>query len=87
FLATGTPADPPSPPEQATLILDHFHAMISHHGPGTGHLLARKHLSWFTRGLPGGALFRERVNHAPHPEAVLQLLHEFFDFPHQSEAA
>ncbi|MBF0438954.1 MAG: tRNA-dihydrouridine synthase, partial [Magnetococcales bacterium] len=69
--------DPPSQAEQAAVILEHFHAMLHHHGPRTGHLLARKHLAWFTRGMPGGALFRDQINHAPHPEAVLHLLHDF----------
>ncbi|MBF0214570.1 MAG: tRNA dihydrouridine synthase DusB, partial [Magnetococcales bacterium] len=78
-LTTGAPAEPPSLDERKAVIIDHFHAMIAHHGPWTGHLLARKHLGWFTRGFPGGAAFRDRINHAPHAEAVAEMLHGYFD--------
>ncbi|MBF0164526.1 MAG: tRNA dihydrouridine synthase DusB [Magnetococcales bacterium] len=79
YLASGTPGEPPSLAERGAVIIDHFHAMIAHHGPKSGHLLARKHLGWFTRGYPDGAAFRDRINHAPHPEAVLTMLREFLD--------
>ncbi|MEO5347300.1 MAG: tRNA dihydrouridine synthase DusB [Magnetococcus sp. YQC-9] len=79
YLATGQAGDPLSLEERGSVILDHFHAMIDHHGPRSGHLLARKHLGWFTRGFPGGAAFRDRINHAPHPEAVVTMLRQFLD--------
>ncbi|MBF0416829.1 MAG: tRNA dihydrouridine synthase DusB [Magnetococcales bacterium] len=79
YLACGTPGELPSLAERGAVIIDHFHAMMAHHGVRSGHLLARKHLGWFTRGYPGGAAFRDRINHAPHPEAVLTMLREFLD--------
>lgn len=87
FLATGTHLAPPSWQEQFLVITDHFQAMLRHHGPWTGHLLARKHLAWFTKGFPGGALFRDRINHALDAEATLQLLHEFLARQTQMRAA
>ena len=36
----------------------------------TGMRLARKHLAWYSKGLPGSAEFRVRVNHAEDPAAT-----------------
>ncbi|MEO5331482.1 MAG: tRNA dihydrouridine synthase DusB [Magnetococcus sp. YQC-5] len=80
FLETGMHMPQPSLQAQSVMIIELFHALIRHHGPRTGHLLARKHLGWFTRGMSGGAAFRDAINHAPHPEAALQLLIDFLAF-------
>ncbi|MBF0341426.1 MAG: tRNA dihydrouridine synthase DusB [Magnetococcales bacterium] len=87
FLTTGTHLAPLGLEARGTVIVSHFHAMIRHHGPRTGHLLARKHLGWFTRGMPGGAAFRDRMNHAPHPEAVLEMLDRYLNSLLQAQAA
>ncbi|MBF0189833.1 MAG: tRNA dihydrouridine synthase DusB [Magnetococcales bacterium] len=87
FMTTGRLLEPLPLRERGAVIVDHFHAMIAHHGPRTGHLLARKHLGWFTRGFPGGAAFRDRINHAPHSEAALEMLDAFLDTTLASRAA
>jgi tRNA-dihydrouridine synthase B len=40
--------------------------------------MARKHLGWYTRGLPGSAEFRNRVNFIDDPDAVLSSLAQFY---------
>ncbi|NGZ05900.1 MAG: tRNA dihydrouridine synthase DusB [Magnetococcales bacterium] len=85
YLEHGHPPQSLTWDERATVIVNHFHAMMAHHGPHRGHLLARKHLGWFTRGFPNGAALRDRINHTAHAEEVLELLQRFFD--QQTEAA
>ena len=75
FLRTGAaPAEPPLA-EQLAILLEHLRDMLSHHGTNTGLRLARKHVAWYSKGLPGSAEFRARVNtleDAPAVEALIQ---------------
>jgi tRNA-dihydrouridine synthase len=41
--------------------------------------LARKHVAWYSKGLPGSGEFRAQVNRCDTPEAVLDLVHAFYD--------
>jgi tRNA-dihydrouridine synthase B len=44
----------------------------------TGVNLARKHIGWYTKGLPGSAEFRNRVNTQDDPALVVEMLQEFY---------
>ena len=68
----------PSLDEQYRLISKHYDAMLAHYGTITGVNMARKHLGWYTRGLPGSAEFRNRVNQEPDPTRVRAMLAEFY---------
>ncbi len=46
-------------------------------GTGPGVRLARKHLSWYSRGLPGSAEFRATMNRLADAAAVLRLIDRF----------
>src|SRR3990172_6108831 len=54
--APGTP-DGPSPEARRTLILRHGEEMHRRHGGG-GIPAVRKHLAWYSRGIPGASAFR-----------------------------
>jgi len=41
--------------------------------------LARKHISWYSRGLPGSAEFRAAMNRLADADAVLALIDGFYD--------
>jgi hypothetical protein len=41
--------------------------------------LARKHLSWYSRGLPGSAEFRATMNRLAEAGQVLALIDRFYD--------
>ena len=62
FLTTGERRPDPSLPERFELMLEHFDAIIDHYGPVTGNRIARKHLGWYSKGLPGSAEFRSSLN-------------------------
>jgi tRNA-dihydrouridine synthase B len=60
------------------LIREHYDAMLALYGTQAGVGIARKHLGWYTKGLPGSAEFRNRVNQIADPDAVIETLHGFF---------
>jgi tRNA-dihydrouridine synthase B len=63
---------------QLSLILEHYEAMLEHYGKDTGVKMARKHLGWYTKGLPGSAEFRNRVNFVDDADEVMRSLREFY---------
>jgi tRNA-dihydrouridine synthase B len=73
-----TPADP-GIDEQYALIVEHYRAMLDHYGERTAVPIARKHLSWYTRGLHGSADFRNKVNQMPDAQEVLDALARFYE--------
>ena len=76
----------PSMDEQIDVILEQYDAMQSLYGVQTGVNLARKHIGWYTKGLPGSAEFRNRVNTQDDPAVVVEMLREFYS-PWLSRAA
>ncbi len=71
----------PDPPlhEKYAIIKTHYQDMLSHYGIGTGLKIARKHLGWYSKGLPDSADFRAKVNVSADPDAVLQMIDDFFE--------
>ena len=78
WLEAGETRADPLLSQQYALIVEHYHAMLEHYGTITGVNMARKHLGWYTKGLPGSAEFRNRVNFIDDPKAVLASLAEFY---------
>ncbi|MET0588434.1 MAG: tRNA dihydrouridine synthase DusB [Novosphingobium sp.] len=68
----------PTIDQQLSLILEHYDDMLIHYGKETGVKMARKHLGWYTKGLPGSAEFRNRVNFVDDPVEVTRSLEEFY---------
>ncbi len=79
YLQTGCLASEHTLDEQLAIMKEHYAAMLAHHGTQPGVRLARKHLAWYSRGLPGSAEFRVKVNQADTPEAVQALVHAYYD--------
>ena len=78
WLEHGTSLPDPTIDQQYDLILEHYEAMLSHYGRETGVKMARKHLGWYTKGLPGSAEFRNRVNFIDDASDVIRALREFY---------
>jgi tRNA-dihydrouridine synthase B len=62
YLAIGELLPGPSPVELREIVLGHLDAMHAFYGAGHGVRIARKHLGWYSRHLPGGEAFRAAVN-------------------------
>jgi tRNA-dihydrouridine synthase B len=78
FLRTGERLPNPSLKDQLHTVLEHYQSMLSHYGVEAGLRIARKHLGWYSKGLPGSAEFRTRVNQIDEPNAVMALVREFY---------
>ena len=68
----------PSIDEQYEVIDAHYRDMLDHYGEDVGVKIARKHIGWYTKGLPGSAEFRNRVNQEPDPGKVLDAMADFY---------
>ena len=75
---TGEELADPSIDVQFETMLEHYEAMLLHYGRDTGVKMARKHLGWYTKGLPGSAEFRNTVNFVDDADAVIRALHGFY---------
>jgi tRNA-dihydrouridine synthase B len=78
WLRTGGELPDPTLDTQLALILEHYEAMLGHYGGETGVKMARKHLGWYTRGLPGSAQFRNMVNFVDDADEVMRCLREYY---------
>ncbi|GGB98415.1 putative tRNA-dihydrouridine synthase [Novosphingobium endophyticum] len=77
----------PSVSQQYEIIVEHYEAMMSHYGRDTGVKMARKHLGWYVKGLPGSAEFRNRANFIDDPDEVLRALAQFYGPYRERQAA
>ncbi len=77
FLRTGERLNDPTLSEQLTIIYEHYENMLEHYG-SQGLKIARKHLGWYSKGLPNSAEFRSKVMREEAPNKVKSLLHEFY---------
>jgi tRNA-dihydrouridine synthase B len=68
----------PSLDEQLATMLAQYDEMLALYGTQTGVNLARKHIGWYTKGLPGSAEMRNRVNSQDDPAVVVAMLREFY---------
>ncbi len=78
FLREGVREADPLLEAQMGILLAHHRAMLAHHGENTGLRMARKHVAWYSRGLPGSAEFRARINTLETPQAVEDAVHRFY---------
>jgi nifR3 family TIM-barrel protein len=79
FLRTGQRLPDPTLAQQKAILLEHYQSMLEHFGTDAGLRLARKHVSWYSRGLPGSAEFRAGVMRLVDPDAVRALIAAFYD--------
>jgi len=78
FLNTGTHMLPPTVDEIHAVMLEHLHDLYAFYGDLTGMRMARKHISWYTKGLAGSAQFRHNMNTLQTIELQLEAISEFF---------
>lgn len=70
--------DPPLAAQYAT-VRAHYEDMLVHYGSAVGVKIARKHLGWYSKGLPGSAEFRAAVNQTEEIDRVKDLLRAFYE--------
>ena len=62
YLKTGTHLPAPEVSEIHRVLVAHLHDLYAFYGEHTGVRIARKHISWYTKGLAGSASFRHAMN-------------------------
>jgi len=78
FLVTGTRLPPPRVAEIHQVLLAHLEDLYLFYGVDTGLRIARKHISWYTKGLVGSATFRHMMNQLPAIDLQRQAVNDFF---------
>ncbi len=78
FLRTGAVLPAPTFTEIHTILREHLADLYAFYGAETGVRIARKHISWYTKGIVGAARFRHAMNQLEDIEAQLAATDEFF---------
>ena len=79
YLETGEHLVEPKVSEVSTIMLDHLERLYEFYGEYIGVRMARKHISWYSKGQTGGGAFRQAVNRVDSIEQQLALTREFFE--------
>ena len=78
YLATGERLPPPEVAEIRRVLVAHLQELYQFYGEYTGVRVARKHISWYTKGLAGSAAFRHAMNRLETSAEQLAAINEFF---------
>jgi tRNA-dihydrouridine synthase B len=78
FLKTGAHLPAPEVTEIHRVLVNHLHDLHAFYGEYTGVRMARKHISWYTRGLAGSASFRHAMNQLQTCAEQLAAVNTFF---------
>ncbi|MDE2117733.1 MAG: tRNA dihydrouridine synthase DusB [Betaproteobacteria bacterium] len=79
FLDTGERLPAPQVDEIRRVLFRHVHDLYDFYGEHTGLRVARKHISWYTKGLAGSAQFRHYMNQLESSAEQLLAVNDFFD--------
>ena len=78
YLKTGTHLLPPTVEEIHTVMLEHINDLYGFYGDVAGMRVARKHISWYTKGLAGSASFRHNMNTLDTIDLQQTAINDFF---------
>ena len=74
YFKTGEELPPPNIDERLNVALKHFELLLKFKGEKRGVLEGRKHMSWYFKGVTGGAALRAEVNKAETPRQMIDTL-------------
>lgn len=78
FLETGEELAPPTSAEKKALAIRHAELMLKYKGEYVAIKEMRKHLAWYTAGMPNSSRFRQRINNMDTMEQLLEGVSEIF---------
>jgi tRNA-dihydrouridine synthase B len=78
YLNTGDRLPPPEVEEIHRVLVAHLYELYAFYGEHTGVRVARKHISWYTKGLAGSAAFRHAMNRLETRGEQLAAVNDFF---------
>jgi len=86
YLKTGDKLPEPAVTEIKTIMLNHLENLFDFYGEHTGIRMARKHISWYSKGQTGAAKFRHEFNRLETAEQQRQSARVFFEEQEAKEA-
>lgn len=87
YLRTGERRQDPDIDTQYQILSEHYEAILSHYGAESGLRIARKHVAWYSKGLPGSAEFRGEIMRIDSLERARQAIRDFYRPLTEREAA
>ena len=78
YLETGEHLPLPEVAEIHRVLINHLQELYSFYGEYSGVRIARKHISWYTKGLVGSASFRHAMNQLQSVDEQFAAVNEFF---------
>lgn len=78
YLKFGSNLAEPDMQTKKELIISHYNTMLDHYGVEVGMRLARKHLGWYSSGMPNSNEFRSKINLCSDINLTLEYINEFF---------
>ena len=79
FLDTGKHMSPPTISEIEKTTIKHVRDLYDFYGVERGHRIARKHISWYTKGLKNSAQFRFNMNQIENDAHQIEFIKEYFN--------
>jgi len=79
YLDTGERLAAPTPREMAAVLVEHLDGLYDLYGDEQGTRVARKHIGWTVRELPGGEGLRSAVNGMTAAQAQRAAVHDYFE--------
>ena len=80
YLETGRHMPEPELNWVARILTEHVRQLYDFYGEYLGIRIARKHIAWYSKGRPGGAVFRNKINYSESTAQQLQAIHDYFEF-------
>ena len=78
FIKTGNHLMPPTIDEVEKTTLEHVIDLYDFYGEESGLRVARKHISWYTKGFKNSAMFRSKMNTIDNTSEQINYIKEFF---------
>lgn len=79
YLQYNTHLEPPSVMQIRAIMINHMQNLYDFYGERTGVLIARKHVSWYSKGQRHGGAFRHHFNQLETSAQQLECANAFFD--------
>lgn len=80
YLKTGRLLPEPELEWVAGILTKHVQQLHLFYGEYLGVRIARKHIAWYSKGRPEGAVFRNKINYSESPAEQMQAIQEYFEF-------
>ncbi len=79
YLKTGEILQDPNVAAQFQTVIEHYEDLLAHHDIQRGVRIARKHIGWYSKGLPGSSEFRVRINAVDDAGLARKMISEFYE--------